>query len=80
MVLITPLVYVVANSGDSRSVLCRKGKTIQLSYDHKPDNASEYDRIYSAGAKIISGRVNGILNLSRGFGDFRFKNKDMNFH
>ena len=26
--LMTPLVYVVANCGDSRSVFCRKGKAI----------------------------------------------------
>ena len=25
-----------ANAGDSRSVLCRNGKALQLSFDHKP--------------------------------------------
>ena len=28
VLLITPLVYVVANCGDSRSVYCKKGKAI----------------------------------------------------
>ena len=36
VVLITPKKFVVANCGDSRSVLCRGGKALQLSDDHKP--------------------------------------------
>lgn len=38
VVLITPKKIVVANSGDSRSALCRNGETIQLSFDHKPED------------------------------------------
>jgi serine/threonine protein phosphatase PrpC len=38
VVLITPNSYIVANAGDSRSVLCRDGKAIDLSYDHKPES------------------------------------------
>lgn len=36
VVLITPSQYIVANAGDSRSSLCRGGKAIDLSFDHKP--------------------------------------------
>ena len=36
VVLITPDKYIVANAGDSRSSLCRKGKALDLSEDHKP--------------------------------------------
>jgi serine/threonine protein phosphatase PrpC len=36
VVLITPTHYIVANAGDSRSSLCRGGKAIDLSIDHKP--------------------------------------------
>jgi len=43
---------VVANAGDSRSVLCRGGKALQLSEDHKPDNEEEKARIEKAGSYI----------------------------
>ncbi|VDD90468.1 unnamed protein product [Enterobius vermicularis] len=56
---------VVGNAGDSRAVLCRKGKAIDLSVDHKPEDASEKRRIEAAGGEISGdGRVNGGLNLS----------------
>ena len=40
----------VANAGDSRCVLARGGKTIPLSFDHKPDNEEEKNRIEKAGS------------------------------
>jgi protein phosphatase 1G len=54
----------IANAGDSRSVLCRKGTNKDLSVDHKPDNEKEYKRIQNAGGFVVEGRVNGNLNLS----------------
>ena len=36
---------IVANSGDSRGVLCRGGQAFALSEDHKPDNKEELARI-----------------------------------
>ena len=68
----------VANAGDSRAVLCNKGKAIELSEDHKPDNEKEKDRIIKAGGFISDGRVNANLNLSRAIGDFEYK-KDKSF-
>ena len=38
VLLITPEKYFIANSGDSRSALCRGGKLIVFSEDHKPES------------------------------------------
>lgn len=63
-----------ANCGDSRAVLCRDGKAIKLSDDHKPSLPQEKHRIVKAGGFVSStGRINGMLSLSRAFGDFQFK-------
>jgi len=69
----------VANVGDSRCVLCRNGKSLDMSIDHKPEDEIEKKRIEAAGAKITSdGRVNGGLNLTRAIGDHSYKqNKDL---
>jgi len=63
----------VANAGDSRSVISVKGESKPLSFDHKPGNDIEKERIYGAGGYIECGRVNGNLALSRALGDFEFK-------
>ncbi len=63
----------IANAGDSRAVLCRSGKAFPLSFDHKPDNAIEKERIEKAGSVITEGRVDGNLNLSRSIGDLKYK-------
>lgn len=64
-----------ANAGDSRCVLASEGKAIDLSFDHKPDNEIERDRITKAGSEIVEGRVDGNLNLSRSLGDLKHKQK-----
>ena len=40
------------NVGDSRSVLCRSGKAIDLSIDHKPNMPSELERITTLGGRV----------------------------
>lgn len=77
VILITPTHYYVANAGDSRSVLCREGKAVALSEDHKPDSPIEEARIKKAGGVITMGRVNGGLNLTRSMGDFDYKRKPL---
>jgi serine/threonine protein phosphatase PrpC len=63
----------VANTGDSRAVLCRDGEAIDLTTDHKVTLDTEVERISKAGGMVINGRVNGSLNLTRAIGDLSFK-------
>ena len=65
--------YYVGNVGDSRGVLSRNGEAVSLSYDHKPENPSQKERIEKAGGYVHNGRVNNSLALSRSLGDFEFK-------
>lgn len=63
---------VVANCGDSRVVLSRRGEAIPLSIDHKPDRADEMARIEAGGGRVIfwnGYRVMGVLATSRSIGD-----------
>lgn len=73
------------NVGDSRAVLSRAGRAVDLSTDHKPNTKAEQERIEKAGGKVswfgwedeegepVAGmgawRVNGNLGVSRSFGD-----------
>lgn len=71
--LVTPTHVIVANSGDSRSIMAKNGRTIEMSFDHKPFNAEERKRIQEAGGLVRSNRVNGDLAVSRALGDFSYK-------
>ena len=60
---------IVANAGDSRCVLCRGRKAVDMSCDHKPEDEAEKQRIEKAGGQVTpDGRVNSGLNLSRAIG------------
>jgi len=64
----------VANAGDSRCVVSRGGRAIEMSIDHKPEDPEERTRIEKAGYKVtLDGRVSGGLNLSRAIGDHAYK-------
>ncbi|GKV08048.1 hypothetical protein SLEP1_g19735 [Rubroshorea leprosula] len=70
--IVTADKIIVANCGDSRAVLCRKGKAVPLSSDHKPDRPDELQRIQAAGGRVIywdGPRVLGVLAMSRAIGD-----------
>jgi serine/threonine protein phosphatase PrpC len=71
--LITKDQVICANSGDSRAVLARGDKALDMSEDHKPDNEGELKRIDAAGGFVEEGRVRGILSLSRALGDLEYK-------
>ena len=76
-----------ANIGDSEAIVGRMKKKEEVKnpddvYDftlltekHLPSEAAEKERLQKAGATIISNRVNGILAVSRSFGDLEFKAK-----
>ncbi|KAG0674388.1 Protein phosphatase 2C 2 [Pichia californica] len=75
--LITKNSIYCANAGDSRSILSINGIVKPLSFDHKPTNEGEKNRIVNAGGFVDMGRVNGNLALSRGIGDFEFKDSKL---
>jgi serine/threonine protein phosphatase PrpC len=74
VLLITPSHLFCTNSGDSRSVLCKRGQAVELSEDHKPDLPSERARILASGHTVEDGRVDGIIAISRALGDWEYKN------
>ena len=66
-----------ANVGDARAIMCRDGKAIDLSVDHKAKRPDEQQRIKDQGGYIVYGRVLGRLAISRAFGDYDCKNIEM---
>lgn len=76
VVMITPSHIICANAGDSRAILCKDGKALPLSFDHKPSNVPELERINGAGGYVKCKRVDGDLAVSRGLGDFSYKSNE----
>ncbi|KAK4487281.1 hypothetical protein RD792_006113 [Penstemon davidsonii] len=63
----------IANAGDCRAVLCRKGDAIQLSQDHRPSCPVERRRVEDLGGTIEYGYLNGDLAVTRALGDWYMK-------
>lgn len=64
----------LANAGDCRAVLCRRGKAIDLTQDHRPDNLEEALRVRAAGGHICpDGYLNGHLAVLRALGDHHYR-------
>ena len=66
-------VLYTANVGDARIILCRTGKAIRLSYDHKGTDERETQRVTEAGGLVLNSRVNGVLAVTRALGDHYMK-------
>ncbi|KAG2494976.1 hypothetical protein HYH03_006909 [Edaphochlamys debaryana] len=84
-VQVGPKLY-TANAGDCRAVICRDGRALRLSRDHKPELPEERARIEAAGGRVANvrgtwrvvlplpdGNTAKVCSVSRGFGDRDFK-------
>ncbi|EGR31926.1 protein phosphatase 2c, putative [Ichthyophthirius multifiliis] len=67
-------VLYIANVGDSKAVLYSKNIE-QLTVDHRASNEEEKSRIKNAGGFVSMGRIQGELEVSRAFGDLKYKLK-----
>jgi serine/threonine protein phosphatase PrpC len=77
VILITETHIYCANSGDARGVVCEKGKSLDLSKDHKPDLPAERSRVIAAGHYVEESRVDGVIAISRALGDWEYKNQKL---
>lgn len=69
----------MANAGDCRAVLSRRGVAIEMSSDHKPGCGKEKIRIEALGGFVYDGYLNGQLNVARALGDWHVEGlKDTN--
>jgi serine/threonine protein phosphatase PrpC len=72
-IVVTPKHILCINAGDSRAMYRTGSHTVQLSFDHKPQNEEERARIEAAGGYVSMKRVDGDLAVSRCLGDFHYK-------
>ena len=83
--LISEKYVLFSNCGDSRCLVSQNSKPVMATKDHKPANPQEEERIQKAGGNVKDGRfvfpslpgslgVSRGLNVSRGLGDFKYKN------
>ncbi|CAN0206636.1 unnamed protein product [Ectocarpus sp. 4 AP-2014] len=64
----------VANVGDSRCVAsCGGGVAARLSSDHRLSRPDERARVVASGGFVTNDRINGVLAVSRSFGDVQHK-------
>lgn len=68
-----------AHLGDARAVICRGGLAVRLTSqsDHKATDPEESKRVVEAGGTIFNERVNGMLAISRAFGDHQLKHPSL---
>ncbi|CAA6655844.1 unnamed protein product [Spirodela intermedia] len=71
--LISGRTMYVANAGDCRAVLGKRGRAIELSRDHKPNCTSERIRIEKLGGRVYDGYLNEQLSVARALGDWHMK-------
>ncbi|KAI4303086.1 hypothetical protein MLD38_038758 [Melastoma candidum] len=65
----------VANAGDCRAVLCRRGVAVDMSQDHRPSYLPERVRVEELGGWIAGEYLNGCLSVTRALGDWDMKHQ-----
>ncbi|CAH8337070.1 unnamed protein product [Eruca vesicaria subsp. sativa] len=65
----------VANVGDSRAVLSRKGKAVDMSFDHKFTSETERRRVKDLGGYFEEEYLYGELAVTRALGDWSVKRR-----
>ncbi|XP_071719006.1 probable protein phosphatase 2C 49 [Rutidosis leptorrhynchoides] len=75
-ILILERHLIIANVGDSRAVVSRKGVAFQMSNDHRPSYLQEKERVEKLGGYFEDGYLNGELGVTRALGDWYLKSQD----
>lgn len=70
----------VANCGDSRCILFNGKELFIKTKDHKPTDPIEYARIIKTRHQVKQDRIDSLINISRTFGDFTFKDNGTNIN
>ncbi|XP_057527424.1 probable protein phosphatase 2C 39 isoform X2 [Amaranthus tricolor] len=75
-ILINREKLIIANVGDSRGILCKKGDVEQITVDHEPEK--EIKAVQERGGFVSQRpgnvpRVDGVLAMTRAFGDGKLK-------
>lgn len=78
---VTALVFadkiIIANTGDSRAIMVRRGGASAITEDHNPGLPRETERIKALGGSVVDDegcfRVEGVLGVSRAIGDHYLK-------
>merc|ERR1712039_144308 len=79
IVLVNTEMVICGNLGDSMAYLCRHSETEEIQAiplqmrQHKCWMMKEKERILRSGGAVENGRINGVLEVSRAFGDITLK-------
>eukprot|EP01129_Flabellula_baltica_P007734 TRINITY_DN3026_c0_g1_i1.p1 TRINITY_DN3026_c0_g1~~TRINITY_DN3026_c0_g1_i1.p1 ORF type:complete len:274 (+),score=47.04 TRINITY_DN3026_c0_g1_i1:41-862(+) len=68
----------IASVGDSSCIVVDGGESVDMTVNHTPDEEEELFRLNAYGCEIHNGRVHG-LAVSRGFGNYDIKDRDVGF-
>lgn len=67
---------IVAHVGDCRLVLSLRNNEVRdVTEDHRLTMSTECDRILALGGRVVNNRVNGVMAITRAFGDLEFKGR-----